>query len=266
MSTLVRSALPILGATLLAGVVAYIITSAQPQVYQASSSVFSSANTNTPLSDTVFTPPPLPRGAIREALTSPAVVKAVMGRIQSSSDLPAAEKTLLVSKLGAEVANGNVRSLQLTVVDESNSGGVYTVNGRANTPVAARVLTDAGVKALVAWDVKRAQLRMERALLSIREQLEALNTETPDNNVNAAAYQDTRNRLLQNLALTSARAASAAGTLDIVSAAITPTGAVAPRPVRSALLSALLTLVTAIALTLLLANLRPAVASQSPPY
>ncbi|MFC3834438.1 hypothetical protein [uncultured Deinococcus sp.] len=256
MSTLTRSALPIIGAAVLAGALGYFVTAGQPKVYEASSSVFASANNNNSFSDSVYTAPSLPRGTLREALTSPAVVQDVVRRVQASG-LPQGQISEMVGTLKSELTNANVKSLQLAIVEESNTGGVYSVNGRASSPAGARVLTNAAVDALVAWDTKRAQARMNKALVSLQEQLRALNTETPDNDINASAYQTTRARLLQDLALAGAGASSATGSVDIVSPAIDPAGAVAPRPVRSAILSALLALVTATALALLLANMRP---------
>lgn len=261
MSTLARSALPIIAAALIAGGLAYIITAGQPKVYQAGSTVFSAAGASNQV-EGLFTPPALPRGTLRQALTSPAVVLDVVNRVQNSG-LPKSEINTIVSSLKSELKGGRVRSLQLATADESNSGGVYTVNGRAGSPAGARVLTNAGVNALVAWDLKRAQNRMERVRSSLQGQLRALNTETPDDNINAAAYEANRERILGELALVSPGAVSANGTLDIVSLAIDPAGSVAPRPLRSAALSALLTLLTATALTLLLANLRPPARSPS---
>lgn len=262
MNTLTRSALPIIAAALLAGGLSYVVTAGQPKVYQASSTLFSAAGTGNQ-TEGLFTPPALPRGTLGQALTSPAVVLDVVNRVKSSG-LPQGEINTIVSSLKSELTGGRVRSLQLVTADESNSGGVYTINGRAGSPAAARVLTNAGVNALVAWDLKRARNRMERVRNSLQGQLRALNTETPDDNINAAAYEANRERILGELALVAPGAASANGTLDIVSLAIDPAGSVAPRPLRSAALSALLTLLTAIALTLLLANMRPAAAGRDP--
>lgn len=264
MSTLTRSAFPIVGAAVLAGVLGYVVTSGQPKVFEAGSTIFAPANNNTQLSNTTYTAPTLPRGTLREALVSPAVVLDVVRRVEASG-LPQGQITTMVSALKSELTNGNVKSLKLANIDESNTGGVYSVHGRAGTPAGARVLTNAAVDSLLAWDTKRAQARMAKARASLQSQLTALNEETPDNNVNASAYQTTRAQLLQDLALVGAAASSATGTLDVVSPAIDPAGATAPRPVRSAILSALLAFVTATALALLLANLRPAPVLDSRP-
>lgn len=264
MSTLTRSALPIVGAAILAGVLGYVVTSGQPKVYEAGSSVFAAANTSSQLSNTMYTAPTLPRGTLREALISPAVILDVVKRVEGSG-LPQGQISSMVNSLKSELTGGSVKSLKLAVVDESNTGGVYSVNGRASTPAGARVLTNAAVTSLLAWDAKRSQTRMAKAHASLQSQLTALNTETPDNNINASAYQATRAQLLQDLALVGAAANSATGTLDVVSPAIDPAGAVAPRPVRSALLSSLLALMTATALALLLANLRPAPVMETRP-
>lgn len=261
MSTLARAALPIVAAALLAGGLSYFITAGQPKVYQAGSTLFSAAGSGSQV-EGLFTPPALPRGTLSEALTSPAVVLDVVSRVQGSG-LPRSEVNTIVNSLKRELTSGRVRSLRLAVADESNSGGVYTVNGRGGSPASARVLTNAGVNALVAWDLKRAQSRMERVRTSLQGQLEALNTVTPDDNINAEAYEANRERILGELALVAPGAASANGTLDVISPAIDPSGSIAPRPLRSAALSAALTLLTAIALTLLLANLRSSARSPS---
>ena len=255
MSTLARSAFPIVGAAVLAGVLGYVVTSGQPKVYQAGSSVLVSSSNNNQLGDSLYSAPALPQGALRQALISPAVVLDVISRVQASG-LPQGQISTIVTSLKSEITADSVKSLQLVTENETNNGGVYTINGRAGTPAAARVLANAAVTSLVAWDTKRAQARMAKARASLQQQLTALNTETPDNNINASAYQDTRARLLQDLALVGASVSSAAGTLDVVSPAIDPSGSVAPRPLRSALLSALLAMLTATALALLLANLR----------
>ena len=107
MSTLARSAFPIVGAAVLAGVLGYVVTSGQPKVYQAGSSVLVSSSNNNQLGDSLYSAPALPQGALRQALISPAVVLDVISRVQASG-LPQGQISTIVTSLKSEITADSV--------------------------------------------------------------------------------------------------------------------------------------------------------------
>lgn len=255
LDTLMRALWPILGAAALAGVGTYLITSNEPRVYQASSAMISTASGASADLGGPVTLGALPANALAQALRAPAVVQNVIAQLQTSG-LPANDITSISADLRQEQTSGAFEKLQIRADGQTNSAnaGVYVVSAKAGTPAGARVLANAAVTALQDWDVDRINKRVQRSLASLDRQLKALDTETPNTDIYSQAYQDTRTRLYQQRSLLAG--AGPSSSLDVLAEATDPSAPVSPRPLRSALLSALLALLAAAGLALLLGGLR----------
>lgn len=256
LSTLRRYALPILGATVLAGLGGYLLANSQPRVYQASSSMLSSQGSDIPeINDGLVRAAPLPPGALAQALRSPRVVATIVSELRAST-LPPEVIDTLDRSLRSELANGGSSRLTVAAAEGSQPGSVYLLQARANTPESARILADASVTALQRWDAQRAQRRVEQARVSIQQQLAALDDPGQGNLYDDQARAEAKNRLRQDLGVLGALAKGATGTLDVVSEAVAPSAPVSPRPARNALLSALLALLAASGLAVLFDSTR----------
>ena len=198
----------------------------------------------------------LPSGALNQALRSPSVIAQIVKEIEASS-LPVPQRTTVVTNLKRQLAGGGFATLGVTSsTDNGQNSGLYLLSARAPSPVAAQTLADVGVDALLNWDTQRAQRRLERARVSIKGQLKALEKDTPNTDLYDEAHQQARGRLLQDLALTGAPGQSATGTLDRLAEAVAPTSPIAPKPLRTGLLSAILALLAASGVAVLLGSRR----------
>jgi capsular exopolysaccharide synthesis family protein len=259
-STLRRAALPILGATLLVGAATYGLSLRQPKVYASVSSVLAAQDSsqNSLINNTLVTAPPLPQGAVEEAIHSRSVVDDVSARLQKSGLDP-----LLIAHIQAvltrEIADQSFARLKVKARLDPQQRGVYEISGSAETPQAAQILTDAGVQALLAWDTARAQSGVKRARGSLEAQLRNLTDRIdalPAASVDQQSLIAARGQVAQNLAQVAVFEQAATGPLTLVAEANEPRNAVSPRPLRNAALALLLTLLLASGAALLMDSLR----------
>jgi len=260
LNTLRRSLLPILGATVLVGAGTYLASRAQPPVYESRSSIISlySSMGNQVVNNTVVTAPPLPQGALDEALRSRSVADEILREVKAAQLSPAQSDTIRQG-LMTSLATGKNTLIRVNSRLDTQQRGVYEIIARSGTPRAASVLSGATVQALLAWDAERAQRGVTSARKSIEAQLQALDTRlrattagSPDNLSLTAA----RGLILQNLSQMTALEQTSSGTLTAGADPSDPVSPVSPRPTRNAALAALLTLFAASGLVLLLSSLR----------
>jgi capsular exopolysaccharide synthesis family protein len=258
--TLRRSLLPILGATVLVGAATYVVSRSQPPVYESRSSIislFSSAG-NQVINNTLVTAPPLPQGALDEALRSSSVTQTIMERVTAAQLDPRSTEQIRKG-LQDSLATGNVSMIKVNSRLDTQQRGVYEIVAQARTSEAARVLAGATVNALLAWDGARAQRGVTNARLNIEAQLKALDTRlssVPAGSPDGLSLTAARGLLLQNLSQVAVLEQTSSGTLSPGADPSDPVTPVAPRPTRNAALATLLTLFAASGLALLLSSLR----------
>jgi uncharacterized protein involved in exopolysaccharide biosynthesis len=256
LTVLRRAALPILVAGALAGGGGFLLANSQPRVYQAPSGLIASQSAGSgAITDNLVRPAPLPDGALAQALRSPRVIGTIVSELRASSLKPAAVDGLNRA-LRADLSSGATSRLSVTAAGSGQPASVYVLQARADTPEAARLLADASVTALQRWDAQRARARLEQARLSLRRQLVVLGEPAQNGLYDVQARTEAKNRLLQELGLLGALNVGVTGTLDVLSEAVAPSGPVAPQPLRSALLAALLAVLSAAGLAVLIDSLR----------
>ncbi|WP_052352038.1 polysaccharide biosynthesis tyrosine autokinase [Deinococcus pimensis] len=259
-ATLRRHLLPILGLSVLAGGGSYLLASRSTPVYYATGSIITQdAGSGAPLVPGLAQAPRLPQGAVAQALQSESVVQDVIRRIDAS-DLPAATKRALVQSLRGELAMNALTRLSVSTPGDEREGGVYQLYGRANDPETARVLTQAGLDALLRWDTNRVRNRYTSARTSLERQVTGLDERIASTNRLEAPTPAEREGLLaaraqtlQTIAQLEVLERSASGTLDLVSEPVRPSRPAAPRPTRSGLIAGLVTLLLGSGAALLLA-------------
>lgn len=257
-TTLKRNALPILGAGILAAGGAYLLSARQTPVYEAVSSVIAVNGNggNSVLNNTLVTAPTLPPGAVDQALHSRGVVENILRRL-SAADLPQANVGKLQRKLLDELARNSFTTVQVQAKTDAQQTGVYEITGRASTPLAASALTNASVAALLQWDLARAQGPLSKARSNLEQQLNALNGRLSGGGPALSSLERqtliaTRAQLLQNQATLDGLNQAATGTLSVVGEAVEPSQALAPRPLRTAIVAGIVALLAAIGGVLLL--------------
>jgi len=251
----VRRRLPIiLVLTLVAGLIIYFWSRSQPRVYEASSSVITVRPSDGVVGATLVPAPPLPIGALEEALRGSTVVGSVVNALKSS-ELAGPLKNELVKDLQFELRSGKISTIGLTSQLDQGGNGVYTVSAQAPASAAARVLTNLTTQALLDWDENRALLSVKQALKVQRSQLAEI-----DQQLNGASVPELERQTLittraltqRNLAQTSILAQATTGSLALVSPAIEPLNPIAPKPTRNAVLAGLLTLLLGLGVAALL--------------
>lgn len=231
----------------------YLWSRSQPTVYEASSSVIAS---NTQGQDGVVgsalvKAPPLPDGAVYQALQSTQVIGPLVQAVQKEPLFSFSERGRLVTNLQKELREQKLKTIDLTSRLDLNGNGIYTITAQARTGQDAKQLANLATTALMNWDAGRALLNIEKAKAGFRAQLLQV-----DRQIMAASQVGverqtliTRRATIQdNLAQVTILETSATGVLSLLSAAVQPIDPVAPNPFRNAVLSGLLALLLGVVL------------------
>lgn len=235
----------ILGTAALLALAAYVWSRAQPPVFEASASLIASNSQgqDSSLGTALVKAPPLPEGAVAQALQSTQVIGPLIEAIRGAEVIPQAERERLISDLGKELREQRLRTVTLTSRLDLSGNGIYTLRARARTAGAAQRLANLGSTALLSWDRNRALENVRRAQAGYRAQLAQVDQQL------AAAEQPgverqtliaRRANIQGNLTQVQLLEDSVAGVLSSLSDAVEPLRPVAPRPLRNAALAGLL--------------------------
>ncbi len=235
-----RSALVVLGISLLGAGLTYVVSSLRPAEYETSTSVaaLSGGTGNNVVSSTLVTAPPLPQSVVQNALRSPKVLDLTVTEVKHSA-LPATVKAQLVTELRAESASGRYTLVRLLAnIDPQQQTGLYELRSHTRSAQAAQVLADASASALLVWDQDRAAQNITRAQQTLRQQL--LNVDarlaTKPDLLEQRSLLTTRADTQEKLGQVSALLTAVGGTLSLVSQAQRPAIPVSPQPARDAVL------------------------------
>ncbi|WP_245557658.1 polysaccharide biosynthesis tyrosine autokinase [Deinococcus peraridilitoris] len=238
----------------------FLLSKQQAPVYRATTSVMAGSNEagNSLINNTLVTAPPLPQGALQEALHSRRVVGAVLEGLEKT-DLPPDVVAVIRRDLQNELADNVFRRFTVKARLDPQQRGVYEISATGSSPEAARTLAEVGVTALLDWDTARAQAGVSRARRSVQAQLRDTTARlqaAPAGSLDRQSLIAARGQLLQNLSQVTVLEAAASGTLSLVAEPVAPRRPVAPRPTRNAALAGLLALFLSSGLALLSDSLR----------
>jgi len=245
--TLRKYTWPILGFTVLSGAGSYLLFRSQPPTFEATSTVLAarSETGNSSVNNSLVTAPPLPNGAVEEAIHGSLLVDDIINRLKVSG-LPASEIARIARDLRSELANDSAGRIKVSSkLDSYYLTGVHTVRANADTPEAARVLTNAAVDSLLSWDAERARAGVRQARQTYEKQLASLNNRirvTAQNSVDRETLLSGRAKIVELLSTVAVLEQAATGTLTLISKAVTPVTPTAPKPLRNGALVALLAL------------------------
>ena len=221
-----RRWLPLLLIPLLLGVVTYVLFSRQPPVYQASTSLMATpADTgNTVLSGATVTASQLPQGAVENVIHSRSTVTRTITLIDATN-LPEKVKARIANSLRDELASDVYKRVTVTARLDQFQRGVYEIRANAESPQAAELLATSATKALLDWDLQRAQEGVSRARQNIQDQLNNINTRLNATTPGTADYQSlvaARGQLILNLSQATVFQEGARGSLTLLSDANPP--------------------------------------------
>lgn len=248
-----RHLLPVSLLALTAAGLTALISRQAPPTYQASSSMVAvrSDSGNSLIDNTLVTAPTLPTGALQEALGSPEVLREIRQGLPSTTLSPA-ERLDLNRRLD-QSRQQEGRSLTLISRLDEQRNGVYEVQARASTPGAASAFADATVRALMAWDTRRATASVTRARQSVEQRLAAITAQlggTP-RLTDRADLVASRAVLARDREQLRVLEQAAVGTLTRVGSARQPTEPSSPSPLRDALVAGVLSVLLLLPLAVL---------------
>lgn len=252
----------ILGAAVILSMLAYFWSKGQSPTYAASATLISSgAQTglaaDSPLNAAVVKAPPLPDGALQQAMQSTLVITPLVKALNQSDQITGDERTRIVQALGQELRQQRLRTVRLTsrVEQYSAGSGIYTITARARTPEAAATLANLTAQALLNWDRSRALENIRRAENGYQAQLTQVDQQLRDlGQTSGVEYQTLiarRASLQASITSVGILANSITGVLSPLSSAVAPLTPESPRPTRNAVLIALLSLLFGVAIAAL---------------
>lgn len=241
----------LVGIAVVVALAVFLWSKTQPNIYEASASLLAS---NTQGQDGVVgsalvKAPPLPDGAVAQALQSTQVIAPLLKTIQNETAFSQTERDRLVANLNKELRGQTLKTIDLTSRLDPNGNGIYTLNARARSAEDAQRLANLATTALLNWDSGRALLNVEKARAGFRAQLAQVEVQIGAAVAGSVERQTliTRRATIQdNLAQVSILENSATGVLSLLSASVEPLTPVAPKPTRNAVLAGLLTLLLGI--------------------
>lgn len=238
----------IVGIALLFGIATYFWSRAQSPVYVASATLISanSGSNDAALGGAVVKAPPLPDGAVQQALQSTQVIKPLLIALSTQEAISPGEKARITENLNLELSEQRLKTITLVSrVDQFSGGnGIYTLNAQARTPQAAASLANLASQALRDWDSERALENIRRAQAGFRAQLGQLDEQLKEQDTLSNVERQTlivrRASLQSSLANVIILENSAVGVLSKLSDAIAPRLPQSPKPVRNAVLVGLI--------------------------
>lgn len=238
----------ILGTALLLALAAYFWSRAQAPVYVASATLISanSGSSDPSLGGALVKAPPLPEGAVQQALQSTQVIVPLLAALNADDSISAGEKARITQDLNLELSEQRLKTVTLiSRVDQFSGGnGIYTLSAKARTPQAATSVANLASEALRNWDSDRAKENIRRAAAGFRAQLgqvdEQLSGQNALSNLERQTLLARRANLQSSLANVVILEESAVGVLSRLSDAVPPREPQSPKPVRNAVLAGLL--------------------------
>lgn len=244
----------------------YLYSNSLPPTYQSVGSVIAvrGETGNNIINSTLVTAPPLPAGAVDEALHTRVVVDSMIRRVEGSNLTPTLKRQV-IADLQNELRQNIYRRITVEAKIDQQQTGVYKITASAETPEAASILSGAAVQALLEWDVQRATERLMKSKGSLEKQLSALDLTLARSDRNSLERQTAftaRANVLQSLAQVAVLENASTGTLTLMSPGEVPVQPSSPRPVRDALLTGALMLLLSGGALLTLDALRRRVMSE----
>lgn len=237
-SGLRRSLRWILAAAVVGAGLTYLVSSQQPPVFEATTTLSTSAlPVVTTARDAVVTAPPLPPGALEDVLSGATIMEALIGRVQRSPELPATRRAALSEALRAEYRQHALRTVTLDSQVDGAGIGLYFLTARGQSPSEAAVLADLSAQTLVAWDQGRAVATVTRDQGRVSAQLRDLQRQLANPELGSAQrqiLQASQGSLQRALAQIQVQRQGTSGSLEFLSSAVTAMTPVSPRPTRNA--------------------------------
>lgn len=239
----------------------------QPPVYQASASLIAANNQgqDATLGTALVKAPPLPEGAVAQALQSTQVIGPLLNAVEEAENIPRTEQERLIGSLSQELRAQRLQTVALSSRLDPVGNGIYTLRAQARTPETAKELANLAVEALLSWDRGRALENLRRAQSGFRAQLAQVDNQLGATGLSAVERQTLiarRANIQGNLTQVQLLEDSVAGVLSPLALAVEPLEPVAPKPLRNGVLAGLVGLLLAVGVVALLTVLDRTIRSE----
>ncbi|HWG85644.1 MAG TPA: hypothetical protein VNT60_09210 [Deinococcales bacterium] len=237
------SLLPIIAVAILAGAAAYGVTRNGTPEYQATASLLQTGTQlsgATAISQQAVAPAALPPEALRQALSSSAVLNSIRARLGEVPGLTTAERERLSAALRDDATRG-LETLDVKGQPDAFGNGTYTLSANAADPEAAAGLTNLAARTLIEWDRNRAVDSLRSLRAAVQAELNAVNAQLQSARGSTAEFLTVRrNDLTSRISDLNAQERSTSSVLTLLRPAVAPTDPIKPTPVRNAILAGLL--------------------------
>lgn len=220
----------LLGISVVIAVAAYLLSTSQPRVYEASARLLSAQPVE--LGSNISSPrfQPLAAAAYREAAYGTLVLEQMNRRFPG----------VLPNEVAKVREKLRIRSIETV----GSSSIVFVLSARDNDPQRSAALANAWAEALRNWEEALIRDNFRRASISLENRIRWIDTQIAQatNRTDQTTLRELRVNLERELGNIRSLENSATGQLSLLAQAETPTEAIQPRPLLTAGIAALSTL------------------------
>ena len=204
----------------LAGGAAYLFTSRESPVYQATASLLASPKSNGYGTSTVVVPSPVDPSVYQSVLLDgpvvPDALTAVEGKAPSEADVRSFRRQMTVS------------------IDRKTLSSVISIQVQARDPELAARAANEVASSLVAWDRERAQRSLQQSIDAIQRSIQTMQQQLKAPNMSQDSLDSLRSQLQRRTselqaARSTAESAVYVGLLEPLATATKPNSAIGPR-------------------------------------
>ncbi|MCX7801984.1 MAG: hypothetical protein N2313_03075 [Meiothermus ruber] len=220
----------LLGVSVLIAVVAYLLSISQPRIYEASARLLSAQPVE--LGSTISAPrfQPLAAAAYREAAYGTLVLEQMNRRFPG----------VLPSEVAKVREKLRIRSIETV----GSSSIVFVLSARDSDPRRSAALANAWAEALRNWEEALIRDNFKRASISLENRIRWVDIQISqtNNRTDQTVLRELRTNLERELGIIRSLENSATGQLSLLAQAEVPTEAIWPRPLLTAGIAAISTL------------------------
>jgi Mrp family chromosome partitioning ATPase len=215
----------------LCSALAFFISRAQPQSYEATVTILSTPaakDNNSPIGSLIPKPPSLPQGALEKVLGSGDIVDRIVASLETQQIGTADERARVKAGLENEVVERKPDTFLMRNRLDLEGKGTYDITATGST---------------------RGLGLVKQALSTAKAQLNQADARLASNNLTITdreTQQTIRAKYFEQISNLQSYMQSATGTLSVVSKAVAPVAPVAPKPTRNAALAGLAALLVAL--------------------
>ncbi len=251
-------------AVALASTFAFMLSKSQRPRYEGAASILSSA---TPISGNngtnITTAPPLPQGALAKTLGGLTIIERILKELETKN-VSKEDLEKLRRQLRNEVIERKLETFSVNGRTDLQGSGTYEISAFHTNPAVAALLANVAAEKMVEWDTDRARQTFREAIAPRENQLRQIDAQiTGARGLERETLITQRALLLTELSNLKSSERGIVPTLSILAPAVAPNDPVSPKPLRDALLTALVALLVSSSIVIFRAEVNRRVNDES---